>query len=90
MSHGPATEWKKEKSEGFKSKLGLIMFAAYAALYLAFVFLCVLSPRLMATKVGGLNLAIAFGFALIVIAIVQALVYNFICSRREKSDKDSE
>lgn len=86
MSHGPPTEWKKEESEDFKTKLGLIMFFAYTIFYLIFVFLCVLSPKLVATKVGGLNLAIVYGFALIVIAIIQALVYNLICARREKAD----
>jgi uncharacterized membrane protein (DUF485 family) len=86
MSHGPPAEWEREKSESFKSKLGLIMFAAYTILYLVFVFLCVLSPKLVATKVGSLNLAITYGFALILIAIIQALVYNFICARKEKLD----
>jgi uncharacterized membrane protein (DUF485 family) len=66
------------------------MFAAYAVAYLAFVLLCVLNPKLVATKVGSLNLAITYGFALIVVAIILALVYNFICSRREKSDQEEE
>ena len=86
-SHGPPTEWKNEKSEGFKSKLGLIMFGAYTTVYLVFVFLCVLSPKLVAAKIGGLNLAVVYGFGLILVAIVQALVYNYICSKREKTDK---
>jgi uncharacterized membrane protein (DUF485 family) len=86
MAHGPATEWKKEKSEDFKTKLGLIMFAIYVPLYLIFVFICVLSPKSMAINIGSLNLAIVFGFALIIVAIVQALIYNYICSKREKLD----
>ncbi len=86
MAHGPATEWKKEKSESYKTRLGLIMFSIYVPIYLAFVFLCVLNPKLVATDVGKLNLAVTFGFALIVIAIFQALIYNLICSRREKLD----
>jgi uncharacterized membrane protein (DUF485 family) len=85
MSHGPPAEWEKEKTENYKRKLGLIMFAAYTTFYLIFVFLCVLSPKLVATKVGGLNLAITYGFALIVVAIIQALAYNLICARKEKS-----
>ncbi len=90
MSHGPPTEWEKDKSEGFKRKLGLIMFAAYTVFYLIFVFLCVLSPQLVATKVGGINLAIAYGFALIIVAIIQALIYNFVCARRERSETHKE
>jgi len=90
MSHGPPSEWKKDKSEGFKTKLGLIMFAAYTVFYLVFVFLCVLSPELVATKVGSLNLAITYGFTLIVVAIIMALVYNLLCASKEKSDTHKE
>jgi uncharacterized membrane protein (DUF485 family) len=86
MTHGAPTEWEKEKSEGFKRKLGLAMFAAYSIFYLIFVFLCVINPKLVATEVGGLNIAVVYGFALIVIAVIQALVYNFICARKEKAD----
>lgn len=90
MAHGPATEWKKEKSEGFKTKLGLIMFAVYTVIYFAFIFICVFSPRTMGIDVGSLNMAIAFGFGLIVLAIILALVYNYVISRREKADEIEE
>ena len=85
MVHGPPTEWKKDASESFKTKLGLIMFVIYTAMYMAFVFLCVLDPKLMSMKVGNLNLAIAFGFFLIIIAVVLALIYNSLCSKHEKN-----
>jgi uncharacterized membrane protein (DUF485 family) len=90
MDHGPATEWKQEKSEGFKTKLGLIMFAIYVPIYLLFVFICVFSPKTMAINIGALNLAIVYGFFLIILAIVQALIYNSICSRREHRDSLAE
>ena len=88
MAHGPATEWKTEKSEGFKTKLGLIMFAIYVPMYLIFVFICVFNQKLMAMDVGSLNLAIVYGFFLIVLAIIQALIYNYLCSKREKMDRE--
>jgi uncharacterized membrane protein (DUF485 family) len=87
MVHGPPTERKKDKSEGYKTKLGLIMFAIYIVFYLIFMFMCVLDPKLVSMKIGDLNLAVAFGFFLIIIAIIQALIYNFLCSRREKHDE---
>jgi uncharacterized membrane protein (DUF485 family) len=86
MAHGPATEWKKEKSEDYKTRLGLIMFAIYVPIYLGFVFYCVFDPQGVGTGIWKLNVAIVYGFALIIIAIIQALVYNAICSRKEKSD----
>jgi uncharacterized membrane protein (DUF485 family) len=90
MAHGPATEWKKEKSEGFKSRLGLIMFAIYVPIYLGFVFFCVFDPKGVGASVGSLNIAIVYGFALIVLAIIQALVYNYICSKKEKQDTEPD
>jgi uncharacterized membrane protein (DUF485 family) len=86
MAHGPATEWKKEKSEDFKTRLGLIMFAIYVPLYLIFILICVIKPKVMATNIGSLNLAIVYGFALIIVAVIQALIYNNMCSKREKLD----
>lgn len=85
MVHGPPVEWKKDNSEGYKTKLGIIMFVIYTAMYMAFVFLCVLNPKLMSINVGSLNLAVTLGFFLIIIAVVQAVIYNFMCSRHEKA-----
>jgi uncharacterized membrane protein (DUF485 family) len=90
MDHGPATEWKKENSEGFKSRVGLIMFAIYCVVYFIFILIAVLNPKLMGASVGKLNVAITYGFFLIVLAIVQALIYNRICTNREKQDQEAE
>lgn len=89
MDHGPATVWGKEKHEGFKTKLGLIMFAIYTPIYFAFVLTCVINPKLMAIDIGSLNLAVVYGFGIIILAIVQAIIYNYICSKKEKqADQD--
>ncbi len=87
MEHGPATEWQEDASQDYKTKLGLIMCAVFVVVYLAFILTAVISPRTMAVDVGKLNLAIVFGFGIIVLAIVEALVYNYLCSRREKLDQ---
>ena len=85
MAHGPATEWKEDKSEGYKAKLGFIMIAVFAIVYAIFILICVISPKTMANSIGSLNVAVAYGFGIIVLAIIQALVYNFFCSRKEHS-----
>jgi uncharacterized membrane protein (DUF485 family) len=90
MAHGPASEWKKEKSAKFKTRLGLYMFAGYTILYFIFIFICVFSPKTMGLDVGKLNLAIVYGFCLIVFAIIAAVIYNNIISKREKADEESE
>ena len=86
MEHGPASEWKVEKSEGFKTKLGLLMFAIYTPIYFAFIVIAVVNPKAMAINVGSLNLAITYGFALIILAMIQALIYNYLCSKKERHD----
>lgn len=90
MDHGPSTEWKVEKSGSYKAKLGLVMFAIFTPIYLAFVVLSVVSPSLMATDVGSLNLSIVFGFGIIILAVVLAIVYNMLCSAKEKHDHIEE
>ena len=36
-------EWQTEKSQSFKTKTGLIMFAIYIPIYLAFILISVIS-----------------------------------------------
>jgi len=90
MEHGPSTEWKVEKSQGFKTRLGLIMMAIFAIVYFVFIVIAVTNPQMMGNNVGSLNVAITYGFAIIIVAIVMALVYNYLCSRKEKEDGNSE
>jgi hypothetical protein len=55
----------------------------------AFILISVISPQTMATNIGPLNLAIVYGFGLIIFAILQAILYNYLCSRKEKGDDTS-
>jgi len=61
------------------SKLGLQLFACYLAVYGSFVLLNAFAPGVMEQTVGGVNLAIVSGFALIVGALALALVYGWAC-----------
>ena len=86
MGHGPSAEWKVEKSGAYKSKSGLIMFAIFTPIYLVFVIMSVVSPSFMATDIGALNLSIVYGFGLIILAITLAIIYNHLCSIKERGD----
>jgi len=92
MGHGPTTKWGDDKSVPFKIKLGLWMFSFYLLLYGGFIVINVLNPKLMSADIGSLNLAIVYGFALIIIALIMALIYNFLSTRFEKKydKKDPE
>jgi hypothetical protein len=84
MLHKPATPAGKDPAGPYKMRLGLKMFAAYAIFYAGFVAINLLFPLTMATIVfAGLNLATVYGLALIIAALVQALIYNVLCSRKE-------
>ena len=84
MHHEPATPAGKDPAGPYKMRLGLKMFAAYAFFYAGFVAINLLSPLTMATIVfAGLNLATVYGFALIVGALIEALIYNVLCNRKE-------
>ncbi|MCL5069953.1 MAG: DUF485 domain-containing protein [Actinobacteria bacterium] len=93
--HSPVAEWKEDaKTSRFKSRLGIWMFAGYSIIYAAFILLNVMNPKLMGLDIGSLNLAIIFGFGLIVFALILALVYNALCgwveekaNRLEKIEK---
>lgn len=59
------------------ARLGLVLFAIYLVLYAGFVLVSAFfTDSLDWRPAGGLNLALLWGFALIVAAIVLALVYG--------------
>jgi len=63
-----------------KSNIGVRMTVLYAVVYGGFVAVSVFQPAWMGAKaLLGLNLAVAFGLGLILIAIIFALVYNHLC-----------
>lgn len=64
----------------YNTRLGLMLFAFYLALYLGFVLINAYQAEVMETiVVAGLNLAIVYGFALIIVALVLALIYGVAC-----------
>jgi len=86
MHHAPAAPVGKDPAASYKSRLGIRMFLCYLAVYVVFVAINVANPLLMERIVWkGMNLATVYGFALIVVALIQALVYDFLCRSREKS-----
>lgn len=59
------------------SRLGLVLFFLYLALYGGFVLLNAFAPETMeATPIAGVNVAILYGFGLIISAFVLALIYG--------------
>ncbi len=88
MLHEPAAQCGPDASAEYKQRIGVWMFLLYAAIYAAFVAINLLKPLWMEKTVFlGLNLAVVFGFGLIVFALIEALIYNHMCSTHEADNK---
>ena len=94
MDHGPTTDWGKDKASSFKTRVGIWMFVLYAIIYAGFILINTINPKLMGSDIGSLNLAIIYGFGLIIFAVMLAIIYNAICTAAEeefnKLDSDSD
>ena len=75
------------------TRLGLVLFAVYLFFYGGFVLLAAFSPDSLAVlPFAGVNLAIWYGFGLIVAALILALVYGWACRVEEaprETDRDT-
>jgi hypothetical protein len=91
MLHEPATPSGKDPAGPYKTRLGIWMFIFYSLFYASFVALNLLNPLAMATIVfAGLNLATVYGFALIIVALIEALVYDGMCRKKEAEFAQAE
>jgi uncharacterized membrane protein (DUF485 family) len=72
------------------TRIGLSLFAVYSLLYGGFVLLAAFSPQTMeAAPLAGVNLAIWYGFGLILAAIVMALLYGWACRSSAPPPRDA-
>ena len=86
MLHEPAAQEQGEDlATEYKTRLGIRLFIVYALVFAGFVAINTFAPAIMGFIVlFGLNLAIIYGFFLIILAIVLGLVYNSLCTAKEK------
>ena len=65
-----------------KQKFGLVLFAIYLVVYAGFVLLNAFAPNVMQLKpIAGVNLAIIYGFGLILAAFGLAMIYRVVSGR---------
>ncbi len=78
----PPDEPRDPDTERRNARVGLRLFAVYLAFYAAFVLINAFLPAVMDTVLpGGLNVAVASGFGLILGAAVLAVVYARLCRK---------
>ena len=86
MHHGPAQDSGPDPASAYKTRLGVWMFIFYCLIYAGFVFTNVLTEgqAMQIIVVAGLNLAVVYGMGLIIFALILALIYNHLCTAKEK------
>jgi uncharacterized membrane protein (DUF485 family) len=82
--HEGASMWEKDPAASLKILLGKWFFLIYSLVYAGFIIINVLSPAFMGIDVGSLNVAIVYGFGLIIFAMLLALAYNHISTLAEE------
>ena len=84
MLHKPASPIEKDHAGPYKMRLGIWMFLIYLLIYAGFVAINLIKPPIMGmTILWGMNLATVYGFSLIIFALIEALIYDVLCRRRE-------
>ncbi len=83
MGHGPAVKLGKDNASEYKTRLGIKLFIAYTITYASFVVINATNPSIMQKIILGQTLAVVYGFALIILALVMAVIYNAMCNAAE-------
>jgi uncharacterized membrane protein (DUF485 family) len=86
LHHGPTPGAEIEPPENpaiqaRNARLGLRLFAVYGLIYGLYVIIGAFFPGVMNARLAGVNVAVVWGFGLIVLAFLMALVYGWLCNR---------
>jgi len=84
MGNGGQFRTWKDNASPYKTRLGVYLFFTYALAYFGFVGVNILRPEWMAVRIGEVNLAVAFGVFLILLAFFQSILFHVLCTRAEK------
>ena len=83
MNHPTAGETRNARA-------GLVLFVIYVFFYAAFVALSAFAPKVMTSEVGGVSVAVVYGFGLILLAFVLALVYMLMTRGNDDASATDE
>ena len=92
FDHGPAlpTEPEDMTLAARNARYGMVLFLIYLAVYGGFVALNGFWPEVTSrAALFGVNLAVMYGFGLIILAMILALVYCWLCRKRSPSGSKS-
>lgn len=71
---------KRSPAARYNSRVGIVLFVIYLVVYAVYVAISAFEPQVMKRDVfAGVNLAIVYGVALIVLAFALAMLYMALC-----------
>lgn len=80
-----AKEQEADDIVAHNTRMGVTFFIVYIVFYGGFMALSAFAPDKMSQPfLGGVNLAVVYGFALIVAALVLAMLYMSVCRKAAK------
>jgi len=69
----------------YNARLGVVLFLVYLVIYVGFIALSAFDRDLMAKPIlGGVNVAVVYGFTLIAMALVLAIIYMLLCRKGDE------
>lgn len=79
-----ATE-PRDRFSARRARIGFALFIAYLVFYTGFVLLNAFAPNTIEmAQLAGVNLAVTYGLALIVVAFLLAVVYDIFSAMQER------
>lgn len=86
LLHGPNLGSENEPPENpfvqaRNARLGLRLFTFYGLIYALYVIIGAFLPSLMKARLAGVNVAVVWGFLLIILAFVMAIIYGRLCDK---------
>ena len=77
-----AKDQEKKAVVAQNTRMGVILFIVYVIFYGGFMALSAFSPETMSEPfLGGVNVAVVYGFALIIVPLLLALIYMKLCRK---------
>jgi uncharacterized membrane protein (DUF485 family) len=78
--HAGHDEQHDEATAARNARIGRVLFVIYLVFYVGYMLLTTLAPDVMKREAwSGINVAVAYGFGLIKLALILALVYAWLC-----------
>jgi uncharacterized membrane protein (DUF485 family) len=83
----PSERRPRDAVVAYNARLGVVVFLLYLVIYIGFIYLNAFDrQRMAADAIGGVNLAVIYGFGLIIAAFVLAIVYLMLCRHSKDTD----